>query len=160
MSISAVLLAGSAFTGSALGQTGEVARDYDCANFATQAEAQAVLDVDRSDPHRLDGDGDGYACESRFGPPAPPQAPPADPQPAAPEPAKPAAPARAGQDKDCRHFATQAQAQAVLDADRSDPHRLDGDGDGYACESRFGGPGKQQVRVRPSGGVDTGGDGR
>lgn len=41
-----------------------------------------------------------------------------------------------GGDKDCSDFATQAEAQAVLDADSSDPHRLDGrDDDGTACES-------------------------
>ncbi|MBE9182419.1 thermonuclease family protein [Oculatella sp. LEGE 06141] len=38
--------------------------DLDCSDFSTQAEAQAVLNGDRSDPHRLDGDGNGRACES------------------------------------------------------------------------------------------------
>lgn len=38
--------------------------DLDCADFETQEEAQAVLDADRSDPHGLDGEGDGIACES------------------------------------------------------------------------------------------------
>lgn len=38
--------------------------DLDCADFATQEEAQAVLDADPSDPHGLDGEGDGIACES------------------------------------------------------------------------------------------------
>lgn len=37
------------------------ARDYDCANFSTQAEAQEYLLP--GDPYRLDGDGDGIACE-------------------------------------------------------------------------------------------------
>ncbi len=37
--------------------------DLDCSNFATRSEAQSVLGADRSDPHRLDGDGDGWACE-------------------------------------------------------------------------------------------------
>jgi micrococcal nuclease len=37
--------------------------DLDCANFATQEEAQKVLKQDRSDPNYLDGDGDGMACE-------------------------------------------------------------------------------------------------
>ncbi len=40
------------------------ARDLDCSDFRTQAEAQRVLDADRSDPHRLDSDRDGIACES------------------------------------------------------------------------------------------------
>ncbi|MEB3274833.1 MAG: thermonuclease family protein [Prochlorothrix sp.] len=38
--------------------------DCDCGDFATQAEAQRVLDAFPGDPHRLDGDGDGIACES------------------------------------------------------------------------------------------------
>ena len=38
--------------------------DLDCSDFETQAEAQAVLDADPSDPHGLDGEGDGIPCES------------------------------------------------------------------------------------------------
>ena len=37
------------------------ARDYDCADFANQAEAQEYLLP--GDPYRLDGDSDGVACE-------------------------------------------------------------------------------------------------
>jgi Ca2+-binding RTX toxin-like protein len=37
--------------------------DLDCDDFATQREAQAVLNRDPSDPHGLDGDNDGIACE-------------------------------------------------------------------------------------------------
>jgi Excalibur calcium-binding domain len=37
------------------------ARDYDCADFANQAEAQEYLLA--GDPYGLDGDGDGMACE-------------------------------------------------------------------------------------------------
>ncbi len=36
--------------------------DVDCGDFATQAEAQAYLLP--GDPHRLDADGDGQACDS------------------------------------------------------------------------------------------------
>ncbi|MEU3840286.1 excalibur calcium-binding protein [Streptomyces sp. NPDC028635] len=42
------------------------------------------------------------------------------------------------QDLDCRDFRFQEDAQAVLDADRSDPNRLDedqGPDDGIACEA-------------------------
>ncbi|MBD3886614.1 excalibur calcium-binding domain-containing protein [Phormidium tenue FACHB-886] len=39
------------------------AGDLDCSDFPTQAAAQQALDADRSDPHRLDGDGNGIACE-------------------------------------------------------------------------------------------------
>jgi hypothetical protein len=38
-----------------------MAVDYDCADFATQAEAQEYLEP--GDPHNLDGDDDGIACE-------------------------------------------------------------------------------------------------
>ncbi len=41
-----------------------VQNDCDCSNFATQAEAQQVFDAFPGDPHRLDGDKDGAACES------------------------------------------------------------------------------------------------
>lgn len=37
--------------------------DMDCSDFATQAEAQAVLEQDLTDPHRLDADGSLLACE-------------------------------------------------------------------------------------------------
>lgn len=40
------------------------AQDLDCPDFATQVEAQAKYDEDPSDPHRLDADDDGLACES------------------------------------------------------------------------------------------------
>lgn len=42
--------------------------------------------------------------------------------------------AMAQDDLDCIDFATEAEAQAVFDADPSDPNGLDGDGDGLACE--------------------------
>lgn len=38
--------------------------DYDCSDFATQAQANAVLHSTPGDPHGLDGNGDGEACES------------------------------------------------------------------------------------------------
>lgn len=61
-----------------LPQTG---RDLDCGDFATWEEAQAVLDADPADPHRLDRNGDGVACESLRSP-----APPPPPEPAAAPP--------------------------------------------------------------------------
>jgi hypothetical protein len=60
-------------------------------------------------------------------------------------------------DRDCSSFTSQADAQAVLTADPSDPNHLDADKDGIACEDRFGAP-NQQVQVFPSGGVETGGE--
>lgn len=43
-----------------------------------------------------------------------------------------------GEDKNCSDFETQAEAQTFFEAaggPEQDPHRLDGDGDGVACES-------------------------
>jgi len=37
--------------------------DYNCADFGTRAQVKAVLERDQSDPHYLDGDGDGVPCE-------------------------------------------------------------------------------------------------
>lgn len=42
---------------------------YNCGDFASQAQAQAVLRADPSDPNGLDGnDNDGIACETRPSP--------------------------------------------------------------------------------------------
>ena len=38
--------------------------DCNCSDFRTQAEAQRVLNAYSGDPHRLDRDRDGVACES------------------------------------------------------------------------------------------------
>lgn len=43
--------------------TGPQTGDLDCADFATQEEAQAEFDADPSDPNGLDADNDGIACE-------------------------------------------------------------------------------------------------
>lgn len=53
--------------------------------------------------------------------------------------------ARGGGDCDCADL-TRAQAQRLLARDRSDPHRLDRDGDGLACEVS----GRQRPAVRRS----------
>jgi hypothetical protein len=37
--------------------------DLVCVDFATQKEAQRILEQDPSDPNYLDGDDDGVACE-------------------------------------------------------------------------------------------------
>jgi Excalibur calcium-binding domain len=41
---------------------------YNCSDFASQADAQAVLRADPADPNRLDADRDGIACESNPAP--------------------------------------------------------------------------------------------
>ncbi|WP_448616155.1 hypothetical protein [Modestobacter sp. URMC 112] len=40
------------------------AADLDCADFATQADAQAALAATPGDPNDLDSDDDGVACET------------------------------------------------------------------------------------------------
>lgn len=129
--------------------------DLDCVDFATQEEAQAVLDADPADPNNLDPNHDGIACSLL------PHA-----QSAAPDPLdgpartkrnkrkrdKPTAvptatatPRKGGKAKPaaalltCDDFATQADAQQALDADPSDPYGLDPDGNGVACEDLLGG---------------------
>jgi hypothetical protein len=143
------------------------AGDLDCVDFATQAEAQAVLASDPSDPHGLDADGDLEACEELLGsaqydeeqyeaPEALPEPGgrdgvcegPGETDPDCADAMREALeqqeqqdqpeqqPAPSGRDLDCSDFATQADAQAELNADPSDPNGLDGyDGDGIACES-------------------------
>jgi len=44
------------------------AEDMDCSDFETQPEAQAFFERNQpGDPHNLDGDGDGEACDSLSG---------------------------------------------------------------------------------------------
>ncbi len=40
-----------------------VSTDCNCSDFRTQKQAQRVLEAFSGDPHRLDGDKDGVACE-------------------------------------------------------------------------------------------------
>jgi micrococcal nuclease len=114
--------------------------DLNCGDFATQEEAQAVLDQDPSDPNGLDADGDGIACDGGSGAaptpqPEPEPAPEPTPEPE-PEPA-PSEPVPSGADGtyNCSDFSSQAEAQAYLT--EGDPHGLDADGDGQACEDSF-----------------------
>ncbi len=44
----------------------ESSDDFDCEDFSSQADAQAVLDEDADDPNQLDSDDDGRACEDEF----------------------------------------------------------------------------------------------
>jgi hypothetical protein len=167
-------VAAAVSTALVLGMTGTAIalEDLDCSDFTYQEDAQAVLDSDSSDPHRLDGgaDGaaDGVACESLPHRPAgdePPPTPTGTPEPAedadlesaAPETTPPAVPeVVAAADRDCSDFPNQAAAQTALENRPDDLERLDADGDGIACEQHFGTEGRQ-VAVVPVGGVATGG---
>lgn len=86
----------------------------------------------------------------------------------------PAPAAMAQEDLNCDDFDTQEEAQAILDEDPSDPHGLDADDDGIACEdlpSQDGegtdddgedtteDTGDSEDAGDPSGGVDAGGGG-
>jgi Excalibur calcium-binding domain len=91
------------------------AADLDCADFATQQEAQAELARDPSDPNNLDADGDGVACETySYG--------------------TGGGGADGGRDLNCADFATRGEAQRELAKNRTDPNNLDADNDGIACE--------------------------
>jgi hypothetical protein len=84
-----------------------------------------------------------------------------------------ASPAFAVDQFNCGDFSTQQKAQAVLNADKSDPNGLDRDKDGIACEDLPSGPAssggttksttksttgtKSQITSVPSGGADSGG---
>lgn len=126
---------------------------YKCVDFAQQADAQAVLRADPSDPNHLD-DGGGVACrglpEPRDTRPVPRavQCGPGDTRSAlCPQPDR-AFDARYflryGNDAyDCPDFASQADAQAVLRFAPADPNRLDGDGKGIACPDL---PGPKDVK--------------
>lgn len=102
-------------------------RDLNCGDFDSQAEAQAVLDKDPSDPHGLDRDNDGEACEDSFG------------SGGDDDDGDGSGGNKTARDLDCKDFDSQAAAQAELASNPRDPHNLDADDDGQACESFFGG---------------------
>src|SRR5215211_3859253 len=130
------------------------ADDFDCEDFSTQEEAQAVLDEDPADPNNLDPNRDGIACALL--PSADDQAP--DPGDAAvPEQQADAgnqnqeerrAARRAARQQNnegtpaaeetaavtCADFDTAEDAQAAFDADPEAFADLDPDGNGIACE--------------------------
>ena len=117
---------------------------HNCSDFDTWSEAQAFFESEggpTSDPHRLDRNDDGIACESLPGAPGNPA-----PAPTSPVPTPIGTPASdTFQDRNCSDFDTWAEAQAFFESEggpSSDPHRLDGDGDGIVCQSLPGAPGK------------------
>lgn len=101
--------------------------DLTCSDFADQAEAQRALETDPGDPHGLDVDLDGIACE------APIVAPVARAE------REDRAERRADRedetpdDLDCADFTYQEEAQIVYDQNPDDPYNLDPSGDGFAC---------------------------
>ena len=120
--------------------------DKDCSDFDGWAEAQAFYESEGgpgSDPHGLDGDGDGVACSSLRGAPSGPSSntPVVSVPTLTPTPVPPAATAAPDEDRDCSDFDDWQSAQDFFEsAGDGDPHGLDGNGDGVACESLPGAP--------------------
>ena len=90
---------------------------FDCADFATQTGAQALLGPE--DSSGLDKDRNGKACETETGGKA--------------EDGTRLA-AKTGGDLDCIDFSSQKAAQARLKARPSDADKLDLDNDGVTCQ--------------------------
>ena len=118
-----------------------------CSDFATWSAAQSFFESEggpSSDPHRLDRDGDGIACQSLPG--APGESSPT------PKPEISPAPADNFDDRNCSDFDTWSAAQSFFESEggpSSDPHSLDRDGDGVACQSLPGAPGESMSTPKP-----------
>lgn len=122
----AVLLAGAI---SSAGTEG----DLDCGDFGSWAEAQANLVATPSDPDRLDGNNDGTACKNHDymgGTPFWTRATP----PIATPISGPLEFDLRSHELDCADFASREAAQAELEAGPGDPHGLDRNANGLACE--------------------------
>ncbi len=119
-------------------------QDRNCSDFETWEEAQNFFLAEggpTQDAHRLDGDGDGTACQSL---PGAPKAVPAGDQPDSQSHSLPTpTPETQGeendfQDRNCSDFETWQEAQSFFLAEggpSQDAHKLDGDGNGVACQS-------------------------
>jgi len=140
-----------------------------CSDFETQKDAQLALEADLLGLASLDvelgGADNGIACD----------------KPAKKDDEDDHDKKSTFRDKDCDDFDDQEDAQKVLDEDEDDPHNLDADDDGVACEWLFDDDDASnddddkddekesdkkkdsddsdddQVKVKPKGGVDTGG---
>ena len=119
----------------------EFSEDRNCSDFATWSEAQSFYESEGgpgSDPHRLDRDGDGVACQSLPGSPGDGGASNRSGSAGATPTPKPK------DTHNCSDFDTWSEAQSFYESEggpESDPHRLDRDGDGIACQSLPGAPG-------------------
>jgi micrococcal nuclease len=119
-----------------------VNNDRDCSDFATQSEAQRFFEGEGgpgTDPHGLDADNDGIACEgSQLPPSATPPPPPAPTQPSSGGNCHPSYPdvciPPPPPDLDCDDISYR-DFRVLHDGHDHDPHGLDNDGDGKGCES-------------------------
>ncbi len=142
----------------------EAAPDVKCSDFSNWPDAQIFYLSSRGpddDPHGLDADDDGVVCQSLLGAPTTkeagnaPVATPAIASTPVPEPT-PTSPVFVdlpfdpnGPDRNCEDFAFWWDAQNFYLASGgplSDPHRLDNNSDGTACESLFGAAGNGPER--------------
>ena len=125
--------------------------EFDCEDFETQEEAQAVLDEDPADPNNLDPNQDGIACallpsadDTGTDPGDDSPTTQSDTGNLTPEERRAARRAARQQDQQptaeeptattCADFETAEEAQAVFDADPEGLADLDPDGNGVACE--------------------------
>jgi hypothetical protein len=130
----------TAFSAGVVGPAGAQG-DLDCGDFDSQADAQANLEANPSDPNGLDGNDDGEACEnydysggSNGGTDPGDESPTGSDTPVNSDDTD----GDGSGDLDCANFGSQEAAQAEYNADPSDPNGLDRDDDGYACEVFFG----------------------
>ena len=113
--------------------------DRSCNDFASWWEAQNFFYAAGgpvNDPHGLDGNADGVACQSLL------EAPMGDSGPSEPDLEPPSA-ENTFVDHNCDDFAAWHEAQDFFLSEGGpydDPHRLDGNSDGIACESLPGAP--------------------
>jgi hypothetical protein len=140
LSMIAVLILAPVALGQSRGPSGADGT-FNCADFDFQEDAQSFFNNDPGDTNGLDGPiGPGFtgqpgvACEE-----LPSRGTATDggmtQQPTTPtQYVQPTTPTTQG-DLDCADFATQEEAQAVYNADTSDPNGLDADDDGIACET-------------------------
>ena len=126
--------------------------DRSCADFASWWEAQNFYYAaggPGSDPHRLDGNGDGVACQSLKDMPA------EVPEPVQLEPeTTPAEDVSGFADRDCGDFDTWQEAHEFFISEGGpggDSHGLDRDGNGVACQSLPGGKEKDLEPPLPAG---------
>lgn len=129
------------------------ADDFDCEDFETQEEAQAILDEDPADPNNLDPNQDGIACalipsaedeEADSGDDAAAQEADTGNQTAQERRAARREARQQNQDGQateeetaavtCADFETAEEAQAAFDEDPERLAELDADGNGIACE--------------------------
>lgn len=114
--------------------------DLDCIDFSSQKAAQAKLEDKPSDANKLDVDNDGIACQIV---PVPYEDGASD--------RTPVAEAKSAAKLDCADFEYQQEAQMILLRDGSDPHKLDDDGNGLACEKELPGftANEEVIRTAP-----------